>query len=242
VERCMIVLDGVCFGYSRDREILSGIDIEFGTGLSLLVGPNGCGKSTLLKIVAGVEMPWKGNVTVAGHDLWRREVAARSHLAYVPEHPDLTPYATVSEILGLVCGLRGEPAAASRHALEWVGLEDLGDRTVRELSKGQRRRATLAAARIGSPGYLLFDEPLEGMDRGIRREIAGWVERRIADGASAVIVSHEFEAFAPFAGRAVTVRDGRCHMVDPLPPSGPDRIALLDGLAVGDDAVLGRSP
>jgi ABC-2 type transport system ATP-binding protein len=236
----MIVLDGVCFGYTRDREILSGIDLELGSGLSLLVGPNGCGKSTLLKIVAGVEMPWQGKVTVAGHDLWRREVAARSHLAYLPEHPDLTPYATVSEILGLVCGLRGEPAATADQALRWVGLGDLGDRTVRELSKGQRRRATLAGARIGSPRYLLLDEPLEGMDRGIRREIVGWVERRIADGASAVVVSHEFEAFAPLASRAVTVRDGRCHMVDPLPTSGPDRIDLLDRLAVADDAAKDR--
>jgi ABC-type multidrug transport system ATPase subunit len=237
----MIVLEGVCFGYSRGREILSGIDIEFGSGLSLLVGPNGCGKSTLLKIVAGVEMPWRGNVTVEGHDLWRSEVAARSHLAYLPEHPDLTPYATVSEILCLVCGLRGEPAAASRNALEWVGLEDLGDRTVRELSKGQRRRATLAAARIGSPGYLLLDEPLEGMDRGIRREIVRWVQRRIDAGGSAVVVSHEFEVFADLASRGVTVRDGRCRVVEPLPSSGPDRIALLDGLAVGDDAAEGRS-
>ena len=87
---------------------------------------------------------------------------------------------------------------------------------------------------------MLFDEPLEGMDRGIRRDIVGWVERRIADGASAVVVSHEFEAFAPLARRAVTVRNGRCHTIDPLPPPGPDRIVLLDGLAVGDDAVSGR--
>jgi len=237
----MIVLEDVSFGYDRGREILLGIDLELGAGLTLLVGPNGCGKSTLLKIVAGVEMPWSGRVLIAGLDLWRSEVAARSHLAYLPEHPDLTPYATVSEILGLVCGLRGEPASDADHALRWAGLGDLGGRTVRELSKGQRRRATLAAARIGTPDLLLLDEPLEGMDRGIRREIVAWVENRLESGASALVVSHDFEAFAPLADRVVTVRDGRCTVLVGLPGDGPDRLALLDALAVHDEEAMRRS-
>lgn len=229
----MIVLDGVCFGYSPMQEILSSASLELASGLSLLVGPNGCGKSTLLKIIAGVEMPLAGTVKVAGFDLWRNEVAAREHLAYLPEHPDLTPYATVSEILSLVCGLRGEPETAAGDALQWVGLDGMDDRTVRELSKGQRRRATLAAARIGSPGWLLFDEPLEGMDRAIRREIVAWVGSRLDDGGSAVVVSHDFEAFAPMAERAVVVRDRRPIVVDPLPSSGAERMTLLEALAVG---------
>ena len=84
--------------------------------MSLVVGPNGCGKSTLLELAAGVEIPAQGRVTVAGFDLWREEVDSRRHIAYLPEHPDLTPYATVAEILALVCGFAGPPCRGGRRS------------------------------------------------------------------------------------------------------------------------------
>lgn len=233
----MITMEKISFAYTAGREVLVDVDLDVKAGLILLVGPNGCGKSTLLKIAAGVEKPDRGRVCINGHDLWRDEVAARAHLAYLPEHPDLTPYATVSEILQLVCGLRGQPGGEARSALEWVGLEDLGDRTIRELSKGQRRRATLAAARIGTPRCLLLDEPIEGMDRAFRDVLLEWIEKRVTEGGTAVVVSHEFESFAPLAHRAITVRDGYCHAID-LPPPGSEREAILERLARGEESGL----
>jgi len=229
----MITMRGVAFAYTRGHEVLDGVDLDLKPGLTLLVGPNGCGKSTLLKIAAGVEKPARGLVMVGGCDLWRDEVASRSHIAYLPEHPDLTPYATVFEVLQLVCGLRGRPIDDARRALEWGGLDSLGERTVRELSKGQRRRATLAAARIGTPDCLVFDEPIEGMDRAFRDVLVAWIEDRVADGVTAVIVSHEFDFFAPLARSAVTVRDGSCLTVDSLPP-GPERFEILEHMARGE--------
>lgn len=229
----MIVLDRVSFGYSTEQEVLSDVSVEIGSGLSLVVGPNGCGKSTLLKLAAGVEIPNRGRISVAGHDLWRDEVAARRHLAYLPEHPDLTPYATVGEILILVCGLRGEPAKAARQALQWAGLKRLERRTVRELSKGQRRRATLAAARIGTPDCLLLDEPLDGMDLAFRGECVSWVVERVGAGATVVVVSHDFGPFTDVVDRVATIRAGRCHMVTALPPPGQARDLFLQRCATG---------
>ncbi len=222
------------FAYRPAEPVLAGIDLEIPPGLTLLLGPNGCGKSTLLKLASGVERPDGGRVEIDGHDLWTDEVAARRSLAYVPEQPDLTPYATVREILGLVCRLRGEPRRAAEDALDFVGLRDLAHRSVRELSMGQRRRSVLAAALIGTPSHVLLDEPLEAMDRGARESILAWIDRLLAGDATVVVVSHDLAPFAPRATRAFTVRDGRCLRVDPLPGDPAERLALLEHMARGE--------
>ena len=233
----MIRFRNASFAYRAGEPVLAGIDLEIGPGLTLLLGPNGCGKSSLLKLAAGVEEPDEGRVEIDGKDLWIDEVAARRSLAYVPEQPDLTPYATVREILALVCRLRGEPRQRGEEALELVGLRGLAHRSVRELSMGQRRRAVLAAARIGTPRHVLLDEPLEAMDRGAREDILAWIDHLLAANASdtaVLVVSHDIEPFVPRAARALTVRDGRCATVDPLPGDPGERMALLERMARGE--------
>jgi ABC-type multidrug transport system ATPase subunit len=238
VECLVIRLRGASFSYRPGEPVLDGADLEIPAGLTLLVGANGCGKSTLLKLAAGVELPDRGTIEVEDRgvwrDLWRDEAAARRALAYVPEQPDLTPYAAVGEILRLVCRLRAEPAARADEALAWVGLAGLGGRSVRELSMGQRRRAVLAAAAIGTPGNVLLDEPLEAMDRGARDEVLAWIDRLLAAGAAVLVVSHELAPFVPRAARAVTLQAGRCVVRDPLPADPAERAALLERLARGE--------
>ena len=231
----MIRLHQAAFSYRDAEPVLAGVDLEIAPGLTLLLGPNGCGKSTLLKLAAGIERPDSGRIEIDGHDLWTDEVAARRGLAYVPEQPDLTPYATVREVLDLVCRLRGEPREQGREALERVGLGKLSHRSVRELSMGQRRRAVLAAALVGTPRNALLDEPLEAMDRGAREDLLAWTDRLVAAGAAVVVVSHEIEPFAPRATRAISVRDGRCVDAGPLPSDPAARLALLDRMARGED-------
>lgn len=227
----MIRLDKVSFSYLDAEPVLADVTVEIPSGLTLLLGRNGCGKSTLLKMAAGVERPDHGRVEVDGRDLWAQEEEARRTLAYVPEQPDLTPYATVREILGLVCRLRSEPVRAAEDAISLVGLDGLAHRSVRELSMGQRRRAVLAAARIGTPDHLLLDEPLEAMDRGAREDILAWLESRLTAGATVIVVSHDIEPFAARADRALTVRDGRCLDAGKLPREPRERMALLERLA-----------
>ncbi|HEY8022215.1 MAG TPA: ABC transporter ATP-binding protein [Thermoanaerobaculia bacterium] len=233
----MIRLLGVSYAYRPGEPVLDGADLEVPPGLTLLVGPNGCGKSTLLKLAAGVERPDRGTIEVGEpglwRDLWRDEAAARAGLAYVPEQPDLTPYASVGEVLRLVCRLRGEPEASAAAALAFVGLTGLAGRSVRELSMGQRRKAVLAAALVGTPSHLLLDEPLEAMDRGARDDVLAWIDRLLAAGAAVLVVSHELEPFVQRAARAVTVTAGRCAVFDPLPGDPAERLALLERLARG---------
>ncbi len=236
----MIQLRAVRFSYGKTVALTCDA-LDIGTGVTLLLGPNGAGKSTLLKLVAGVEHPTEGTVAIDSHDLWRDEVAARSGLAYVPEHPDLTPYATVAEVLGLVCRLRGRPVADGDDALTTVGLDGLGHRSVRELSMGQRRRAVLAAAFIGTPTTLLLDEPLEAMDRAMRAWLLTWIGDANARGATIVVATHDIEPFVDVAARAVVVADGTPVLHDQLPTDRAVRARYLDQWARGSDQATSPS-
>jgi ABC-type multidrug transport system ATPase subunit len=229
----MISLRNVHYEYRPGEPVLQDANLQLGAGLALLLGPNGCGKSTLLKLAAGVERPDAGCAEIEGHDLWREETAARRNLAYVPEQPDLTPYATINDIMRLVCGLRGVPIERGQEALENAGLKRLSNRSIRELSMGQRRRAVLASAWIGSPRVVLLDEPLEALDRGMREQMITWIGRLLESRASVVVATHEIEPFIAGADRAITVRDGICKTYDPLPAASAERAALFETLSRG---------
>ena len=233
MEPAMIRFQNVSFSYNKDVPILVGIDLEFQPGLTMLLGPNGCGKSTLLKLASGVEKPDTGRITIDSHDLWQDEVEARRTLSYVPEQPDLTPYATIREILNLVCRLRNESLEKGVDAIEFFGLRDLASRTVRELSLGQRRRAVFAAALIGTPRYILLDEPLEGMDRKIKDDILSWIQRHVDAGAVVILVSHTIEPFIDLTSQAITIKDGSAFLCPKIPGDSEQKFALLDNLAKG---------
>jgi ABC-2 type transport system ATP-binding protein len=229
----MIHFQNVSFAYEKSATVLSGIELEFQPGLTMLLGPNGCGKSTLLKLASGVEKPDTGQITIDDHNLWRDEVEARKSIAYVPEQPDLTPYATIREILNLVCRLRNESLDKGMDALNFFDLRDQASRTVRELSLGQRRRAVFAAALIGTPKYILLDEPLEGMDRKIKDEIISWIKNHVDAGATVVVVSHTIEPFIDLTSQAITIKDGSAFLYTKIPSDPKQKLSLLDNLAKG---------
>lgn len=229
----MIRFQNVSFSYEKEEKVLHSTNLELHSGLSLLLGPNGCGKSTLLKLASGVEIPDAGNIFINGYDLWKEEIPARKGLAYLPEHPDLTPYASIKEILDLVCRLRELPLEEGKKALEFFDLQHLAHRTVRELSMGQRRRAVFAACLVGTPSHILLDEPLEGMDRHIQKEILGWIENHTQSGATVVVVSHMIEPFIDLACAAVTVQSGKTFLFRDLPELYEKRLAFLEQLAEG---------
>lgn len=229
----MMVFEGVTFAYEPGRPVVREASFTLGPGLTILVGPNGCGKSTLLKLAAGVERPDRGRILVDGLDLWEREVEARRKLAYLPEFPDITPYATLDDVLRLVCRLRGEPRRAGAEALERFGLAAESGRSVRELSSGQRKRALFAAAFVGRPDHVLLDEPLDSLDRQIADDVLRWIGERTAAGATMVVVSHAIEPLAGLVTRAVTVHDGSAGLHEDVPGDGAARLRFLDALARG---------
>jgi ABC-type multidrug transport system ATPase subunit len=229
----MIVFENVTFGYDPERAVIRDVSFALSPGLSLLLGPNGCGKSTLLKLAAGVERPDKGRILAGDADLWKDEAKARQSLSYLPEFPDITPYASLSDVLRLVCRLRGASLEAGERALETFGLAGEAGRSIRELSSGQRKRALFAAATIGHPAHILLDEPLDALDRQIADEVLAWIRLRMTEGGTLAVVSHAIEPFAALATRALTVRRGLVEQHETLPRSLEERFRFLDSLARG---------
>jgi ABC-2 type transport system ATP-binding protein len=229
----MIRLKAVGFGYGHGESVFREADCALGRGLTLVLGPNGSGKSTLLKLIAGIERPDHGTVEILGFDLWREEIAARRRLAYVSEQPDLTPYATIRDVIQLVCRLRSEPFESGREALERVGLGQIANRSIRQLSSGQRRRAVLAAAWIGSPQVVILDEPMESMDREIREHILAWIDRLLAAEAAVVIATHQIEPFLGKAARALVASRCTLRLFESLSADAGVRSSFLEALSRG---------
>jgi len=117
--------------------------------------------------------------------------------------------------------------------LEFFDLSKAAGRTVRELFLGQRRRAVFAACFIGTPKHILLDEPLEGMDRSIQKEILEWIFRHTKAGAVVTVVSHSYEKFVELVSHALTVKNNRVISFKELPDTHEEKLALLEGLSKG---------
>jgi ATP-binding cassette, subfamily B, bacterial len=212
-----LALEGVTFGYTPDRPVLSGLSIRVAPGERVaLVGPSGSGKSTVLQLLLRFYDPQLGQVTVDGHDL--REVtldSLHSQMAAVFQESFLFA-GTIRENIGLGklgAGLDEIRAAARAAEIDEViaalpeGYEtpvgELGGR----LSGGQRQRVAIARAVLRDPSVLLLDEATSALDPGTEAAINATLDR-LAAGRMVVIVTHRL-ASARTADRIVVLDGGR---------------------------------
>jgi spermidine/putrescine transport system ATP-binding protein len=215
--RVAVGLDSVTKRFAT-QVALHPIDLTVSEGeFVTLLGPSGCGKTTLLRIVAGLETPDDGTVTIFGADVTDRPANKRP-VNLVFQRVTLFPHLTVAENVGFGPRLRrmARPRAREkvRAALELVRLPDFGDRRVDELSGGQAQRVALARALANDPKVLLLDEPLSALDLEIRRQLQAElkdIHRRL--GLTFIYVTHDQEEAMSMADRVVVMRDGRIEQV-----------------------------
>jgi ABC-2 type transport system ATP-binding protein len=175
-----------------------------------LVGPNGAGKTTTLHCLAGITIPTRGRIRVAGHDLATDPVAAKSALAFVPDEPHLFEYLTVEEHLRFVARLYRVSEVDRRVpvVLREMELEDRHGALPEELSRGMKQKLAIACALIHDPKALLLDEPLTGLDPvGIRRMKATILDHARA-GAAVILSSHLLHLVEEICTRVLIMRRG----------------------------------
>jgi ABC-2 type transport system ATP-binding protein len=217
-----LVIDGV--GVKRaGRRVLDGVSLVAGAGDVIgVVGDNGAGKSTLLSVCAGVLMPDRGAVTIDGASVWgprRERVQARARLGYVPEAADPPGHLSCGELHALVAAVKGAPLLGSS-MLARLGLTDLGDHRIDQMSLGQRRRACLGAALIGEPAVVVLDEPTNGLDVDGVETLIDLLRSRSAAGTTLLVASHDADFLDRLGARRLRLSAGR-----PLPDVAPAQVA-----------------
>ncbi len=176
-----------------------------------LIGPNGAGKTTTLRALAGILRPTSGRVTIDGHDIVTDAIAAKRHLAFMPDEPHLFEYLTVEEHLRLVARLYqvedfDRRARAMLEELELTGKERA---LPGELSRGMRQKTVIACGLIRSASTLLFDEPLTGLDPAGIHRMRETIVARAKAGASILVSSHLLHLVEEICTRVVIMDRGR---------------------------------
>jgi putative ABC transport system ATP-binding protein len=183
-----------------------------------VMGPSGSGKSTLLNLIAGLDRPTSGTVTVAGeriNELSERGVARfrRSRIGMIFQFFNLLDDLTVLDNVLLPAQLAGTPAGAARRRadelLEVLRIEQHRQAYPARLSGGERQRVAIARALVNRPELLLADEPTGALDSATGKEIGALLLDLNRAGQTLVLVTHSPDLATQYAGRTVHLTDGR---------------------------------
>ncbi|HEX5404954.1 MAG TPA: ABC transporter ATP-binding protein [Pseudonocardiaceae bacterium] len=219
----MIKLTGLVKRYpgrTVANNAVDGIDLEVAEGeLVTLLGPSGCGKTSTLRLIAGLERPNSGEISINGEVVAGPGCFLGAHrrpIGIVFQSYAIWPHMTVLENVmfplrvGRHRGRKAESRTRALAALDGVGLADLADRPAPALSGGQQQRVALARALVREPTVLLLDEPLSNLDAGLRdrmRDEIRAVQQRL--GITTVFVTHDQDEALAVSDLVVVMNGGR---------------------------------
>ncbi len=209
-----------------NKVAVSEVTVGFSPGVTGLLGPNGAGKTTLMRIVAGLQVPSQGSVSVLGEDP-RVNTDIYAKMALVPEDEAIYGHLTARQFIGLAARLSGSDDVEGRtqRVLEKVELVDAAERKLEGFSKGMRQRTKVAAALVSDPEILLLDEPLNGADPVQRASLIALFRRLGSEGRTVIVSSHVLIEVERMTDKVVAMVDGRLAAVGDV---GDIRSAMSD--------------
>jgi iron complex transport system ATP-binding protein len=217
----LLTTETLVAGYGS-RTIVDGIDLELPAGrITVIVGANACGKSTLLKTLARLITPTSGAVVLDGKaisELPSKQLART--LGLLPQQPIAPEGIAVADLIGrgrhphqkLFRSWTTDDDRAVVEALEATGIADLADRSVDELSGGQRQKVWISMALAQQTDILLLDEPTTFLDITHQVEVLDLLtDLNHRQGTTIVMVLHDLNLAIRYADTLVAVKDGRVH-------------------------------
>jgi ABC-2 type transport system ATP-binding protein len=216
VRTAAISADGLSRQYGTNRA-LDGVDLTLERGITGLLGPNGAGKTTLLSILATVNEPDAGRVSVFGLDPRQpaERVEIRRRLGYLPQelgyhrHFKVAAFLDYMAILKEITDRRLRADEVAR-VLAAVGMEQRAGTRIRALSGGMRQRLGIAQALLGEPDLLILDEPTAGLDPEQRLRFRELLSDLPKDPAI-VLSTHQADDITAICPRVVVLLQGRIH-------------------------------
>lgn len=190
-----------------DNPILQGVDLTVADREIVgLLGPSGSGKSTLLRTIAGIIEATSGSVQWDGENLEGTPTHRRGFGLMFQSYA-LFPHMTVAENVGF--GVGDLKTTRVAEALGWVGMEKFGDRSVDDLSGGEKQRVALARTLAPEPRLVMLDEPLGALDRNLRERLVVDTRELLKDrNATALVVTHDRDEADAICDRLAILREG----------------------------------
>ncbi len=211
-----IGLEGVIYKYSRGNFELKCDKLEFPTErITLITGPNGSGKTTLSKLMCGILRPQRGRLEIFGNlaNDWPLGLIGGS-IGYLFQEPSRQLFATtIWREMTFVAGILGENCDGvdrkARELLSRFDLLHLKDRSIHNLSRGEKQRLAICTVLLNGAKFLILDEPTTGLDRKNREILYNLIDGLVAEGTGIALISHEKELIARYGKNNVKVEDGR---------------------------------
>jgi putative ABC transport system ATP-binding protein len=196
-------------------DALRGVDVDVAAGtFTAIMGPSGSGKSTLMHLLAGLDRPTAGAVTIDGTELSGLDDGGltklrRERIGFVFQAFNLIPVLSAEENVALPLTLAGlEPEGRVERVLEAVSLLDRRHHRPSELSGGQQQRVAIARALVGSPAVVFADEPTGNLDSTTSSEVLDLLRRAVDEQGQAIVMVTHDPAAAVVADRVVFLADG----------------------------------
>lgn len=216
----MIELDHITKIYPKAQtKALDSVSLEIATGEFLgLLGPNGAGKTTLISILATLLLPTEGEVRVDGQVLTRQRLDIKRRFSLITQHNSLRNDMTLHEILELQGRLYALPKDEIRQRgeelLDFCGLSEHRDKTVRKLSGGMKRKLMLCRALLTKPEILILDEPTIGLDPASRRQMWDLFRSLNRQGMTILLTTHYIEEAQSLCQRVALIDRGQVVRLD----------------------------
>ncbi|MCI9365531.1 MAG: ABC transporter ATP-binding protein [Clostridia bacterium] len=181
------------------------------------LGPNGAGKTTTMSMITGFIEPTSGHVEINGYNVSKKAKKAKREIGYMPETTPLYNELTPKEFVGYMSELKGvskkEKKAEIERVLKAVGIEEVQNKLIRNLSRGFKQRVSLAGALVGNPKVLILDEPTVGLDPKQVTQIRSLI-KSLGKDHTVILSSHILSEVSQICQKVIIINKGKVVAID----------------------------